>query len=825
MPSSAVSLTVLIPAINEEESLRVLLPEIHATLAGLVESHEILVVEGGSRDQTAAAAREGGAVVLPQKKPGFGMALAEGFEAARGEYILAMDGDSSHPCSEIRELWKSREGWDLVAASRFAPGGSAELSWSRWLLSRALNWATSWLLEFPIRDASSGFRLYKSSALKGLSLHYGDFSVQQEILAKIIKNGGKVREIPFHYHARRGGASKARVASLAKSYLRMMWELKILLSGVFALAAPAAVLLLGLGAGLWGLRWGLPGKERLRILPGGRPLSQEAADKMAEHWAGLYREIRRSHREMRREEPVTYVKGLVEIPPGWDFPPPPLINSYRSFLVQSANPDEKKSFIILSQMRPWRLEFKPLYAQYGGAFVYPLGLFLQVLSWTKAAVLTPDLSFYLRNPEQMGRLYLCGRLFILIFQLASLLIVYHMGRELSGRGAGLAAALFFLLSPAVVHNSHVLKPHPYAAFWALAASYAAALIQSRASAARYLACGVCGGMAVGSNMALVFFAGGPAVAWFFRAWARKNQAEERPWALGGLALGLCLFVLFNPYLISSYKDFAWELEVYSPTRLGLHLTALARLPKAAAEGLGPVLAAAMGLGVFWGASRKGPGRILSCFFLGSFALIWLRLGGVPLDSSFLRLLYPLMGLGSALAAALLWRAPRGIRAGALALIFFTSGLESLVLLENMRRDGGPGSTWAQAADWLEAHVPAGESLGLARYPEPAHAPALRYDRYALSIFSRPEELPKGKLPNYLLLDEIGKAAIDNWAQKNYDGARAFSPWRALWSRPRDSAFFANQAIYIYHRHGRHDDPQKPSTVLGRAGTPRGLARH
>ena len=146
-------------------------------------------------------------------------------------------------------------------------------------------------------------------------------------------------------------------------------------------AALSCVLALGFLTGLWGIRWGLPGAARLRAFPEKLYPSAEIAQKLTEHWAKLYKDIRQSHQEMRKEEPVTYVKGREAVAPGWDFPPEPLINSYRSLLTQSANPDEKKSFIILSQMRPWKLEFKPLYAHYGGAFIYPLGLCLKMSSW------------------------------------------------------------------------------------------------------------------------------------------------------------------------------------------------------------------------------------------------------------------------------------------------------------------------------------------------------------------------------------------------------------------------------------------------------------
>ena len=116
--------------------------------------------------------------------------------------------------------------------------------------------------------------------------------------------------------------------------------------------ALTAAVALALTVGLWGIRWGLPDARRLRVFPPHmQPSNPEVARHMADAWRELYREIEKSHSEMRAEEPVTYVQNVEIVELGWKFPPPKLLNSYRSFLLQLSS-DEKKSFIILSQMRP-----------------------------------------------------------------------------------------------------------------------------------------------------------------------------------------------------------------------------------------------------------------------------------------------------------------------------------------------------------------------------------------------------------------------------------------------------------------------------------------
>src|ERR1700674_5810011 len=101
----SLELTVLIPTLNEEASLRGLLPGLRAALSGLGVSHEILVVDGGSGDETEALAASQGARVFRQNGPGFGAAVREGLGLARGEWVAAMDGDGSHPPAMLPRLW------------------------------------------------------------------------------------------------------------------------------------------------------------------------------------------------------------------------------------------------------------------------------------------------------------------------------------------------------------------------------------------------------------------------------------------------------------------------------------------------------------------------------------------------------------------------------------------------------------------------------------------------------------------------------------------------------------------------------------------------
>lgn len=222
----ACELTVLIPTLNEGTHLAGLLAQVKAAVARLTPSFEFLVIDGGSRDDTAAQARAFGARVEQQKGRGFGAAIREGLEQSRGTWVLAMDADGSHPVRFFSELWDKRQGNDLVIASRFVPGGGGDMPWHRYWLSWWLNTVTRHFLGLSIRDSSSGLRLYRRSAMQGLPWSAEDFSIQQEALVYLLAKGGRAAEIPFFYEPRIGGESKADVLLLARRYLRMLYRLK-----------------------------------------------------------------------------------------------------------------------------------------------------------------------------------------------------------------------------------------------------------------------------------------------------------------------------------------------------------------------------------------------------------------------------------------------------------------------------------------------------------------------------------------------------------------------------------------------------------------------
>lgn len=216
-------ISVVIPTLNEAENLKIIIPRINDVLNE--KKYEIIIVDGGSADNTHRTAAELGARVIEQKSKGFAGALKEGFKAARGEYVIQMDADMSHDPFYIPHLLKQKENADLVIASRYVKGGYMQASFIRRFLSYILNKFSSNFLNVPILDMSTGFRIYKKSSLDEIDITSKQFEVEQEIVIKLFNKGFKIIEIPFHYRPREKGVSKAKLVRygiiLLKSHLKL----------------------------------------------------------------------------------------------------------------------------------------------------------------------------------------------------------------------------------------------------------------------------------------------------------------------------------------------------------------------------------------------------------------------------------------------------------------------------------------------------------------------------------------------------------------------------------------------------------------------------
>lgn len=216
--TSTLQLSVLILAKNEGQNLHRALSQLLPVLEDLGASHEILVMDGHSTDNTVVVAQEFGARVATQEKPGYGNAFREGLRLCKGEFVFTFDADGSHDPGFLRVFWPQRETGELLIGSRYISRGEAWMPFYRLLLSRILNRVMSTTLSIPIKDLSSGFRLYRRSSVLALDLKGKNFDVLIEILVKMYLEGHRIRELPFLFKPREDGSSNVSLFRFAVSY-------------------------------------------------------------------------------------------------------------------------------------------------------------------------------------------------------------------------------------------------------------------------------------------------------------------------------------------------------------------------------------------------------------------------------------------------------------------------------------------------------------------------------------------------------------------------------------------------------------------------------
>jgi dolichyl-phosphate beta-glucosyltransferase len=191
---------VVIPAYNEGRRLPPTLDKIQRYLAG--RPHEIVVVDDGSQDDTAArAAAAGVTVVKSEGNRGKGHAVRQGMLRARGQRRLMTDADLSTPIEELdRLLRKMDEGYDVVIASRALPGSNVEVRqpWYRENSGRLFNFCVRVVALPGLQDTQCGFKLFSAEATEKAfgPARLDGFSFDVEALFIARRRGFRIAEVP-----------------------------------------------------------------------------------------------------------------------------------------------------------------------------------------------------------------------------------------------------------------------------------------------------------------------------------------------------------------------------------------------------------------------------------------------------------------------------------------------------------------------------------------------------------------------------------------------------------------------------------------------------
>ncbi|MCK5719934.1 MAG: glycosyltransferase family 2 protein, partial [Thiomargarita sp.] len=179
--------SIVMPCLNEAETLAVCIEKAKKFLIDNNVSGEIVIADNGSTDGSQAIAKQLGARVVNVTEKGYGSALMGGIQAAEGKYIVMGDADDSYDFSKLEAfLEKLRAGFDLVMGNRFRGGikSGAMPFLHRYLGNPVLSSIGKLFFKSPIEDFHCGLRGFKKESILGLDLHTTGMEFASEMVVK-----------------------------------------------------------------------------------------------------------------------------------------------------------------------------------------------------------------------------------------------------------------------------------------------------------------------------------------------------------------------------------------------------------------------------------------------------------------------------------------------------------------------------------------------------------------------------------------------------------------------------------------------------------------
>ena len=221
------SLSIVIPARNEQETLALVLNDLYEAIRTLKQYEvEVLCVDDHSTNRTTEIARSFGVKLVQNKgRAGKGMALRAGFEQAQGDIIAMMDADYSHRPEDLPVFLDAlKEPIGLVIGSRVV-SRSEEYTHVRALgnvfLSTTLGLCTGRYLS----DALNGYKVFRREVFTDFAYTAPSFEIEIEIIANALRHGYRIVEVSSHERERAGGQAKSKVIRHGTRFLvRILWE-------------------------------------------------------------------------------------------------------------------------------------------------------------------------------------------------------------------------------------------------------------------------------------------------------------------------------------------------------------------------------------------------------------------------------------------------------------------------------------------------------------------------------------------------------------------------------------------------------------------------
>jgi len=204
--SQPVELTILMPCLNEAETLAHCIERAKLGLQRSGVRGEIVIADNGSTDGSQAIAEKAGVRLVPVKAKGYGSALTGGIHAAAGEWIIMGDADDSYDFSDVTGFVKKfQEGFELVMGCRLPVGGGrimpGAMPWkNRWLGNPVLSFIGRLFFRCPAHDFHAGLRGFTKTAFEKMDLQTTGMEFASEMVIKATLKQLKISEVPIILH-------------------------------------------------------------------------------------------------------------------------------------------------------------------------------------------------------------------------------------------------------------------------------------------------------------------------------------------------------------------------------------------------------------------------------------------------------------------------------------------------------------------------------------------------------------------------------------------------------------------------------------------------
>jgi glycosyltransferase involved in cell wall biosynthesis len=212
MPTTRPALSIVVPAYNEAANILGTLGNVSSALAGLGLDPEILVIDDGSRDNTADLVRShasqfpGVRLLINERNMGFGATYRRGVDAATGAHIVMVHGDNAWGAATLRDLFSRVGQADIII-------GYTRNMWRSRTVTRTVISKTFTMLVNAITGRGlqyyNGLQIHRADVLKGMTIESSGFGFQPEVLVKALQQTQTLIEVPMDLMEREHGDSKA----------------------------------------------------------------------------------------------------------------------------------------------------------------------------------------------------------------------------------------------------------------------------------------------------------------------------------------------------------------------------------------------------------------------------------------------------------------------------------------------------------------------------------------------------------------------------------------------------------------------------------------